>query len=246
MSVAVVLVHGAFHGPWVWERVSDRLSRARPEVRIAAPDLYQQPCPSDPLVVQDAVDRLGHPRSVIVCGHSFGGLAISQLRSDSVAHLVYLAAMLPDATDWFPAEQWLVPQITGAFQPEGRQLILTEAGARRFFYPDCREEDIGWALRQLRPHPRGRDPASVEHPCWRRVPTTYVTCERDACVSGAYMRAATRRVGRGVKLPTGHSPMISHPDLVAELLLSLADGLDDGSLMPDQQPWPRRDHTCIA
>lgn len=227
MSVGIVLVHGAFHGPWVWEKVVDRLHTERPELEVALPDLYQPPRPSDPPVVQDAVDHLAEQGSVIVCGHSFGGLPITALQPDSVAHLVYLAAILPDTTDWFPADQWLMPELARAFRPDKTQLILTEEGAREFFYDDCEQRDVVWALGQLRPHPRGGDPAVVESPCWRQVPTTYVTCEGDACVSASYMQAATERVGHGVSWPTGHSPMISRPDLVAELLLAIADELNE-------------------
>ena len=32
-------------------------------------------------------------------------------------------------------------------------------------------------------------------------------------------------VGNGVHMPTSHSPMISRPELVTDLLLSIADGL---------------------
>jgi hypothetical protein len=39
------------------------------------------------------------------------------------------------------------------------------------------------------------------------------------------MQAAIDRVGDGVHWPTSHSPMISRPELVADLLGSIAEGL---------------------
>jgi hypothetical protein len=56
------------------------------------------------------------------------------------------------------------------------------------------------------------------------VPTTYVCCEQDNTLTQQYMGAAIERVGNGVRWPTSHSPMISRPDLVADLLGSIADG----------------------
>jgi pimeloyl-ACP methyl ester carboxylesterase len=244
MSVGIVLVHGAFHGPWVWEKVVHLLHTRDAQLEISAPDLYEQPHPSDPTVVQAAVDGFAKRGPVIVCGHSFGGLPMTALQPASVAHLVYLAAMLPDTADWFPADQWLVPEISRVFRYEDAQLILTEEGAREFFYNDGEERDILWAIGQIRPHPRGGDPATVDSPCWRQVPATYVTCETDACVSASYMRAATERVGRGVSWPTGHSPMISRPELVAELLLTISGDLKASSETttdakhPAQNPIP--------
>jgi pimeloyl-ACP methyl ester carboxylesterase len=229
MSVGIVLVHGAFHGPWVWEKVVHLLQVKDDQLEIAAPDLYAQAHPSHSTVIQAAVDGFAERGPVIVCGHSFGGLPMTALQPASVAHLVYLAAMLPDTTDWFPADHWLVPEISRAFRYEEDQLILTEEGAREFFYDDGEESDVLWAVSQLRSHPRGGDPATVGSPCWRQVPTTYVTCARDACVSASYMRAATERVGRGLSWPTGHSPMVSHPELVAELLRTISGALNTSS-----------------
>jgi hypothetical protein len=39
------------------------------------------------------------------------------------------------------------------------------------------------------------------------------------------MLGAIERVGDGVQWPTSHSPMISQPQLVVQLLCTIADGL---------------------
>ena len=95
----IVLVHGACHGPWCWEKVVPLLEQRG--FRVETPDVYDGPNPSDPTVVQAAVDRLAESGPVVVCGHSFGGYSITALDPATVAHLVYLAAILPDHEPWY-------------------------------------------------------------------------------------------------------------------------------------------------
>jgi pimeloyl-ACP methyl ester carboxylesterase len=98
--------------------------------------------------------------------------------------------------------------------------------ARELFYADCDDADVDWAIGKLVPHTMEGAPAVIDRPAWREVPTTYVCCDDDATLTQAYMSAAIDRVGDGMHFPTSHSPMISRPDLVVDLLTSIADGLD--------------------
>jgi hypothetical protein len=50
-------------------------------------------------------------------------------------------------------------------------------------------------------------------------------CDDDNTLTQAYMHAAIERVGDGMHFPTSHSPMISRPDLVIDLLSSIVQGL---------------------
>jgi pimeloyl-ACP methyl ester carboxylesterase len=224
MSVGIVLVHGAFHGPWCWDKVTERLESKG--FAVAVPDLYTGPSPADSGVVQAEVDRLGRQGPVVVCGHSFGGYPISALEPHSVAHLVYLAAFLVDRDDWFGD----VPVGLGFFDmvnshDDGTMTVKLDR-ARELFYADCDDADVDWAIGKLVPHTMDGAPAVIDRPAWREVPTTYVCCDDDATLTQAYMSAAIDRVGDGMHFPTSHSPMISRPELVVDLLTSIADGLD--------------------
>jgi pimeloyl-ACP methyl ester carboxylesterase len=223
MSVGVVLVHGAFHGPWCWQKVVDGLEAAG--VEAVAPDLYAGPFPADPGVVQAAVDRLGRSGPVIVCGHSFGGYPITSLLPSSVAHLVYLAAFLPDREDWF-GDLPVGPAFFTMVEPhdDGTMTVKPDR-ARELFYADCTDADTAWAIDNLVPHSSVGAMGVQPRPAWREVPSTYVCCDDDNTLTQTYMRAAIERVGDGLHFPTSHSPMISRPDLVVGLLTSIADGL---------------------
>jgi hypothetical protein len=82
-----VLVHGAWHGGWCWEPLSDEL-RSRGH-RVEAPDL---PCEDVTKTQADYASLIGRVPDAVVVGHSLGGLTAALVE----ARLrVYLAAILP-------------------------------------------------------------------------------------------------------------------------------------------------------
>ena len=218
MTTGIVLVHGACHGPWCWAKVVPLLTDRG--FRVATPDLYAGPSPSDPGVVQAEVDRLRADGPVLVCGHSFGGLAISALDPTTVDHLVYLAAFLPDREAWYTD-----PPV----KPEFFTMVEFVDGIMRTKPEQARSSSTPTATTTTW---RGRSRSSVttlpatcrrsSRPAWREVPTTYVSCDDDNTLTQDYTKAAIGLVGRGEHLPTSHSPMISQPHRVAGLLADLA------------------------
>ena len=72
-SPRLLLVHGAFHGAWCWERLKPELAR----VGIAhdTVDLPFTSAADDVEVVRSAI--ASHDEEVVVLGHSFGGAVIS-------------------------------------------------------------------------------------------------------------------------------------------------------------------------
>ena len=101
----VVLVHGAWHGPWCFNKVVASLEeRGVPVVNVERRRLHE---PSGELrgvtnsdeneqIVRAALAEVEGP--VVLLGHSFGGVAITTapLGNKNVKHLVYLTAIMPD------------------------------------------------------------------------------------------------------------------------------------------------------
>jgi pimeloyl-ACP methyl ester carboxylesterase len=220
---AVVLVHGANHGPWCWTKVVGPL-RAR-DLRVETPDLYSKPDAAGPAAVQEAVDGCAADGPVIVLGHSFGGYAITQLDPATIAHLVYLAAIFPTDADTeslgnpVVADFWEKMDVTDGIMNARRERL------RDVWYGDCTEDDVEFCAAHLRPHPLRSAPNTVARAAWREVPTTYVVCEHDGSITLDYMKAAAALVDNRVSWPTSHSPFLSQPHLVVNLLSNIADGL---------------------
>ena len=57
---------------------------------------------------------------------------------------------------------------------------------------------------------------------WREKPATYVVCTDDRGLTTALQRSNAARVGESIDWPTSHSPFLSRPELVAELLVELS------------------------
>lgn len=106
---AVVLVHGGWHGGWVWREVEDHL-RMRGH-RVYSPTLtglgerahLAHPDITPDLHVEDicAVLNFEDLSDVTLVGHSYGGFVISGVASrmaDRIDALVYLDAFVPDAS----------------------------------------------------------------------------------------------------------------------------------------------------
>ena len=57
---------------------------------------------------------------------------------------------------------------------------------------------------------------------WREKPATYVVCTDDRALPVALQRSNAARIGNSIDWPTSHSPFLSRPELVADLLVELS------------------------
>jgi pimeloyl-ACP methyl ester carboxylesterase len=125
----VVLVHGGWHGGWVWQRLAPLLAAAGHGVHTPTLTGMGDRAPEfdDQVGLQTHVDdivqcvlRLG-PHPLALLGHSYGGsivTAVADQVADRVSALIYLDAIIPE--DSVPGWQ--------GFPPERQQAML--AGAR--------------------------------------------------------------------------------------------------------------------
>lgn len=225
--VTVVLVHGAWGGSWIWERVVPLLAeRGVQALTVDLPSVDCDPAhPTGLAVDAAAVERVldGAAGPFVVCGHSYGGMVITQAvagRSD-VVHLVYVCAFMP-------AEGESLFMLTGGPAPwitrleDGRTLPDPEHAAR-VSYADCDPATRAAAIRRRRAHVDApfADPVSVA--AWRVIPSTYVVCTEDESMPVEVQRDVfAPRAQQVVELASSHAPFFSRPEELADLLAERA------------------------
>jgi pimeloyl-ACP methyl ester carboxylesterase len=232
------LVHGAWHGARCWEALTPFLTRAGHDV--VAPDLPSDDGSADFDAYADfvcaALDGCGD--DVVVVAHSLAG-ATGALVPDRhpVRHLVYLCAAVPEPGMGL-VDQWQAqPDMVCADFADGWLQGLSEPDeqlrtewvdfdlARHVFYADCDVATVATAIDNLRPqsgYPWTVPCSLTEHPSVR---CTSVVCSEDRVVNPDWSRRTARDIGADlVELPGSHSPFLSRPTAVADVLLRVADG----------------------
>jgi pimeloyl-ACP methyl ester carboxylesterase len=231
----LVLVAGAWHGAWCWSRVAPLLE-ARGH-RVLTPELPGTGASrADPACASlDGWARLiadlalAQSEPVILVGHSRAGAVISraaEMARPNLRLLVYLAAyLLPaggsvaaaaraDAGSLIPANMIAADSgVTCTLRPD----IIREA-----FYGDCDQETVAHALGRLSPEPLKPLVSSLKVSAsgFGAVPRSYVECTRDRTVSLAAQRAMQSMLPcvPVFTLESDHSPFLSHPRELAEVL----------------------------
>lgn len=230
-----MLVAGAWHGSWCWQRLTPLLEAAGH--CVLTPELPGTGAsPVNPAHASlDSWARLiaelvrAQPEPVILIGHSRGGAVLSraaEMNQQNLQLLVYLSAyLLPrggsvaaaaraDADSLIPANMLASESgVTCTLRPE----ILRDA-----FYGDCDAETFAFARARLTPEPLKplATPLKISTELFGAVPRAYVECTRDRTISLAAQRLMQRDLPCSpvLTLESDHSPMLSHPRELAEWL----------------------------
>lgn len=231
MSARVILVHGAFHGAWCWSRVVDGLRAL--DVEVTALDLPGHGESRAPL--SGLSEHVGAVRAeiaagdqpIVLCGHSYGGSVITEAADAAhpVDHLVYLAAAVPSAGEsmlgCFPeVENGAIADAT-IYHDDG-VIAIDPRSAGRIFYQDCDDATAQGAIGRLGRQRLASLLEATREPAWRSVDSTYVVCSEDQAIPPVAQERMAKRCGQRVSWDTGHSPMLSRPELLISLLSQLA------------------------
>jgi pimeloyl-ACP methyl ester carboxylesterase len=224
----VVLVHGAFHGPWVWDAVAEGLREQGWEVHaVTLPSVADQTAPSfglhdDAAAIGRILDTIAGP--VVAVAHSYGGIPMTEAAANSpkVSHLIYLAAFCIDVDDsLLSALGWRLAKWS---LMEGDKLSVV--GPAEVFYADVEPEAAELAINRL----RSSSLASFGERLGATLPTsvrsTYVICEQDCALPPDLQRHMALRCDDVRTLPTGHSPMLSAPADVITIIAEVGRGTD--------------------
>ena len=226
-----VLVHGAWHGGWCWQRVVPLLEGAGHAASSPTLTGLAERAPQlsrDITLETHVADIVDHvqglaPAYITLVGHSYGGFPVTVAADrlgDIVSHLVLLDAVLPEdgemLLDHAPHlielycasaaadPDWHIPPLSSAVFGVGK-------------------EDQPWVDSLLTPQPAG----SYFQPAGLRgtlavTRKTYIRCSQanGELLEKSVSRARDGHGWRYLEIDAGHDAMITHARLLADALMS--------------------------
>ncbi|KWX66925.1 alpha/beta fold hydrolase [Mycobacterium sp. NAZ190054] len=254
-----VFVHGGFHAAWCWERTAAELrSSGHDAVAVDLPGHGARVDEESTLANRrDAIVAAmlsGNEKSVLV-GHSGGGFdatLAADARPELVGHIVYLAAALPREGRTYPEAMAMrdedeelgedfdadVGEMLSylTFDDDGAMWFADFDGAWRYFYHDCDEATARWAFERLGPERFGDTtvtPVSVPRFWAADLPRSFIVCEQDRSMPRWLADTVARRLGvEQLSIDASHSPFLSRPRELAELLVHATTTTPTGPLIP--------------
>jgi pimeloyl-ACP methyl ester carboxylesterase len=225
-----VLVHGAWHGGWCWQRVARMLRANGAEVHaVTLTGLGERAHLLSREIglethVQDvlgliAAEGLGN---VMLVAHSYGGIvatAVADRAARAVARVIYLDAVVPRDGEclYDRAPVQIREFFEGQAKAGGEGWIVPAAAVTPQFLGLTRQEDIDWVMPRLTGHPIRtlREPVrlAASRPPVRR---TYINCISDKPF-GQPRTMQAEGIDDYHELQTGHDAMVTMAERVAEL-----------------------------
>ncbi|KAG0042690.1 hypothetical protein BGZ83_000183, partial [Gryganskiella cystojenkinii] len=170
------------------------------------------------------------PAPVIIVGHSFGGVVISNAahNAPNVAGLVYVAAFAPDegesAIDL--SKNFAAPPSAKLFVPDSAgRVTLSQPNFVKYFAPDVGKTKASVMAAVQGPSDGARFEWKSGPPAWKEKPSWFVVAGNDQIINPEVQTfGATRMKAKKVVNVSGssHAVMVSHPKEVAALILEAA------------------------
>ena len=222
MNPHLVLVHGAWHNADAFSALRELLAQRRIDSSVvelgsvaaegeAIGDMYQ-----DAERVRDAIDALDRPCYVLA--HSYGGVPVSQglEGATNVQGLIFLTAFvlgrgetLFEACGSQDPPWWLRSDDNTRVVPQDPSSI---------FYNTCDKETARLAEQSLRTQSLSSFTQPLTHCAWESNPSTYITCSLDNAIPLFAQEAMAQRTTTVHALETDHSPFLSDPQTLADII----------------------------
>jgi pimeloyl-ACP methyl ester carboxylesterase len=214
--VRIVLVHGGFVDGSGWAGVYKVLKKEGHDVVVV-----QNPTLSladDVAVTKRALSAQGGP--VLLVGHSYGGVVVTEAGSDPrVAGVVYIAAFAPDRGESVsslikdPPPGAPVPPI---LPPREGFLFLDSARFAASFAADVDADTAAFMAASQVPWGLDALAGAVTEPAWKTKPSWYLVATEDKMIPPPAQRAMSQRAGSTVTEVAGsHAIYVSQPRAVA-------------------------------
>ena len=171
---------------------------------------------------------------VILVGHSYGGVVITEAgRDPKVAGLVYIAAFAPDKGESVsslikdPPPGAAVPPI---LPPQDGYLFLDRAKFAASFAADVNPEEAAFMADSQVPWGVEALGGAVSEPAWKTKPSWYLVATDDKMIPPPAQRAMSKRAGSTVvEVKGSHAVYVSQPRAVASIIEKAAKDAVSGA-----------------
>ena len=248
---AFLLVHGAWHGAWCWERVSPLLQAAGHAAHAVTltgggDRAHLLPLLGKNIGLQTHIDDvLGliaaqELDDFVLAVHSYGGMVGtgvadqigSKLPGQRIRHICYIDAVVPEVGEaWGSAHSSATREGRLADAATHPHYAISAPKASVWGLP---EADAAWVQRRMTPHPATPYTDALHFDAQRvaSIPRTYLSCVaprsptidpmRARVLSPQFWGGAWLPNSRSIDMATGHDAMVGAPVELAQLLLNCA------------------------
>jgi pimeloyl-ACP methyl ester carboxylesterase len=216
--VRIVLVHGGFVDGSGWAGVFKILKKEGHDVVVV-----QNPTLSLDDDVAFTRRALGQGGPVLLVGHSYGGVVVTEAGTDPrVAGVVYIAAFAPDRGE--SVSSLIKDPLPGApvppiLPPREGFLFLDSARFAASFAADVDAETAAFMAASQVPWGVEALAGAVTEPAWKTKPSWYMVATDDKMIPPPAQRAMSQRAGSTVTEVAGsHAVYVSQPRAVATFI----------------------------
>ena len=232
-----LLIHGAWHGGWVWNEISEILRYQR--YSVSTPTLTglgeKKHLLSSKITIETFIeDVVNHIifedlNNIILVGHSFAGSVISGVADrlkDRIQKLIYFDAMIlidgQKPFDITPKET--VDQRIDLAKKFGNNISIPAPSADAFGVFDIKKSLL--LEEKLTPHPLSafQSKLILKNEVGNGIPLSYIFCTKPVYKSLESSREVVRKMKWPIfELNAGHDAMLTHPKETLNLLMKICN-----------------------
>ena len=232
-----LLIHGAWHGGWVWNEISEILRYQR--YSVSTPTLTglgeKKHLLSSKITIetfiQDVVNHIvfENLNNIILVGHSFAGSVISGVADrlkNRIKKLIYFDAMIlidgQKPFDISPKET--VEQRIELAKKFGNDISIPAPSADAFGVFDIKKSLL--LEEKLTPHPLStfQSKLILKNEIGNGIPLSYIFCKKPVYKSLESSREVVRKMKWPIfELNAGHDAMLTHPKETLNLLMKICN-----------------------
>jgi pimeloyl-ACP methyl ester carboxylesterase len=229
-----ILIHGAWHGAWCWDKVVPLLqAKGHKAIAIDLPGHGGDIGRIADISLNDYVDAVikvtnEQAGPVILVGHSMAGMVISQaaekLGSKKVSSLIYLDAFLPkNGESLFSLVEATMKNLTPIFgniitADDHKTNFINPAMAAQLFYHDCSDDEKKLAVSKMTKEPIAplATPVILTDNIYGTIPKYYILCTESKNLDNTFI-STNVPCKKVYKLASSHSPFFSMPDKLVNI-----------------------------